>query len=160
MRGELRAEPAETARWRVDATRNRAKNVGSVASPDVRVEGVHQVALRVEDLDRAEAFYRDVVGLRRLARFDPPGLVFFDAGGLRLLLEAGAPASLLYLRVDDLDAAWAELTAAGVQAEQEPHTIHRDEDGTFGPPGNEERMAFFRDSEGNLVGLVEQRLPR
>ena len=31
------------------------------------------------------------------------------------------------------------------------------EDGTFGPKGNEEWMAFFKDSEGNLVGLVEQR---
>jgi methylmalonyl-CoA/ethylmalonyl-CoA epimerase len=35
--------------------------------------------------------------------------------------------------------------------------IFRDDDGTFGDPGIEEWMAFFRDSEGNLVGLVERR---
>ncbi len=120
---------------------------------------MHQVALRAEDLDRAEAFYRDVVGLRPIARFDPPGLAFFDAGGVRLLLEANAPASLLYLRVPDIDAAWAELLGAGVDAVEGPHVIHRDDEGRFGPAGTEELMAFFRDSEGNLVGLVEARRP-
>ena len=39
-----------------------------------------------------------------VARFDPPGLAFFDLGNVRLLLEAGAPASLLYLEVDDIEA--------------------------------------------------------
>jgi methylmalonyl-CoA/ethylmalonyl-CoA epimerase len=123
------------------------------------IEGVHQVGLHAEDLDRAEAFYRDVLGARFVARYDPPGLVFFDLGGVRLLLENGAPGSLLYLRVADIDATWADLVGQGVTTESEPHVIHKDEAGEFGPPGNEEWMAFFRDSEGNLVGLVEQRLP-
>ena len=123
------------------------------------IEGVHQVGLHAEDLDRAEAFYRDVLGARLVARYDPPGLVFFDLGGVRLLLEDGAPASLLYLRVPDIDATWADLVAKGVATESEPHVIHKDDAGEFGPAGNEEWMAFFRDSEGNLVGLVEQRLP-
>ena len=123
------------------------------------IDGVHQIGLHAEDLDRAEAFYRDVVGARFVARYDPPGLVFFDLGSTRLLLEHGAPASLVYLRVPDIDAAWADLTAKGVMTESEPHVLHKDEAGEFGPPGNEEWMAFFRDSEGNLVGLVEQRLP-
>jgi methylmalonyl-CoA/ethylmalonyl-CoA epimerase len=125
----------------------------------VQIDGVHQVGLHVEDLDRAEAFYRDVVGAHFVARYDPPGLLFFDLSGVRLLLEEGAPASLLYLRVPDIDQAWADLQAKGVAGESEPHVIHRDEAGEFGPAGNEEWMAFFRDSEGNLVGLVEQRLP-
>ena len=123
------------------------------------IVGVHQIGLHAEDLARAEAFYRDVVGARFVARYDPPGLLFFDLGGVRLLLEAGAPASLLYLRVADIHATWANLLGAGVTTESEPHVIHKDEAGEFGPPGNEEWMAFFRDSEGNLVGLVEQRLP-
>ncbi|MFL6204826.1 MAG: VOC family protein [Acidimicrobiales bacterium] len=123
------------------------------------IEGVHQVGLHAEDLDRAEAFYRDVLGARFVARYDPPGLVFFDLGGVRLLLERGAPGSLLYLRVTDIGATWASLVAAAVATEGEPHVIHKDEAGEFGPAGNEEWMAFFRDSEGNLVGLVEQRLP-
>jgi methylmalonyl-CoA/ethylmalonyl-CoA epimerase len=124
----------------------------------VHVQGLHQVALHVEDMDRAEAFYGDVLGLRRVARFDPPGLLFFDLGNVRLLLEAGAPPSLLYLEVPDIDEAWAELGAKGVTLEDGPHVIFTDDAGTFGPAGAEVWMAFFRDSEGNLVGLEETRL--
>jgi methylmalonyl-CoA/ethylmalonyl-CoA epimerase len=124
----------------------------------VHVQGLHQVALHVEDMDRAEAFYGEVLGLRRVARFYPPGLAFFDLGNVRLLLEAGAPPSLLYLEVPDIDEAWAELGAKGVTLEDGPHVIFRDDGGTFGPAGAEVWMAFFRDSEGNLVGLEETRL--
>jgi catechol 2,3-dioxygenase-like lactoylglutathione lyase family enzyme len=122
------------------------------------IERVHQVAQHAEDLTRAEAFYRDTLGLRLVARFDPPGLVFFDLGNTRLLLEHGAPSSILYLEVGDIDATCRSLTAAGVEVVSEPHVIHRDEVGQFGAPGTEEWMAFFRDSEANLVGLVERRL--
>jgi methylmalonyl-CoA/ethylmalonyl-CoA epimerase len=122
------------------------------------IDRLHQVAQHCDDLARAEAFYRDVLGLRHIATFDPPGLAFFDLGTTRLLLEAGAPPALLYLGVADIDAAVDGVRAAGVAIESEPHRIHTDEAGQFGPPGNEEWMAFFRDSEGNLVGFVERRL--
>jgi methylmalonyl-CoA/ethylmalonyl-CoA epimerase len=108
-------------------------------------------------MDRAVAFYRDVVGLPVIARFDPPGLAFFDLGASRLLLEAGAPTALLYLGVDDVAATTEQLRTAGVAIESEPHVIHVDEAGQFGPPGEAEEMAFFRDSEGNLVGLAGRR---
>jgi len=121
------------------------------------ISHVRQVALHVDDLDRAVSFYRDVVGLRFVARFDPPGLAFFDIAGTRLLLEAAAPASLVYLGVDDVLAMTDRLRAAGVTIESEPQVIHVDEDGLFGAPGEAEEMAFFRDSEGNLVGLAGRR---
>lgn len=121
------------------------------------VEALHQVALHVADMDRAVAFYRDVVGLRLVARFDPPGLAFFDLGGVRLLLEAGAPASLLYLRVDDVAATRARLTGEGVTFVDDPHLIFFDAEGRFGPAGVGEWMTFFHDPEGNLVALVERR---
>ena len=124
----------------------------------MHVQGLHQVALHVEDMDRAEAFYGEVLGLRKVARFDPPGLLFFDLGNVRLLFEAGAPPSLLYLEVPDIDEAWTELEAKAVTLEAGPHVIFTDEAGTFGPAGAEVWMAFFRDSEGNLVGLEETRL--
>jgi methylmalonyl-CoA/ethylmalonyl-CoA epimerase len=120
---------------------------------------LRQVAQHVDDLDRATAFYRDVLGLRVMARFDPPGLAFFDLGGTRLLLEAGAPSAILYLEVDDIDATVRSLRAQGVEVLDDPHCIHVDTDGTFGPAGNEEWMAFFRDSERNLVGLVQSKPP-
>jgi methylmalonyl-CoA/ethylmalonyl-CoA epimerase len=122
------------------------------------VDALHQVALHATDLDRAVAFYRDVVGLRLVARFDPPGLAFFDLGGVRLLLEHGAPASLLYLRVDDIVATRARFVDAGVTFVDEPHVIFTDAEGTFGAAGASEWMTFFHDSEGNLVALVERRL--
>ncbi|NUO33512.1 MAG: methylmalonyl-CoA epimerase, partial [Dermatophilaceae bacterium] len=63
-----------------------------------------QIAQRAEDLGRASAFYADLLGAEPLATFDPPGLVFFDLGGARLLLDVGAPSALIYLGVDDIDA--------------------------------------------------------
>ena len=121
------------------------------------VDGLHQVAQRADDLDVSVAFYRDVLGLPFLARFDPPGLAFFDLGGSRLLLEQGAPPALLYLHVPDVDAASEELVAAGVEFESPPHTIFTDEAGQFGPAGEEERMAFLRDPAGNLIALAGRR---
>lgn len=121
------------------------------------VTGLRQVAQRIEDLDRAVRFYEDVLGARLVARFDSPGFAFLDVGGVRLLLEAGAPPAMLYLEVPDVESAAAALEAKGVVFEGEPHLIFTDDDGLFGPPGGEEWMAFFRDSEGNLVGLSSRR---
>ena len=124
----------------------------------MKVEGLRQVAQQATDLDASLAFYSDVLGLRVLGRFEPPGLALLDAGsGVRLLLEKGAPPSTLYLAVDDLDAACTELAGSGVPIESGPHMIHKDAEGLFGPAGGEEWMAFLRDPSGNLIGLVERR---
>ena len=125
----------------------------------VGLKRVHQVAQRTVNLDRAVAFYRGTLGLTLIARFDPPGLAFFDLGNTRLLLENGAPSVALYLEVDDIDVSYRSLLAAGVLFVGEPHRIHRDDEGYFGPPGGEEWMAFFNDSEENLLALVERRSP-
>ncbi|HYH35478.1 MAG TPA: VOC family protein [Nocardioides sp.] len=116
-----------------------------------------QVAQRAEDLTRAAAFYTDLLGTPPTATYDPPGLVFFDLGGLRLLLDAGAPSALHYLAVDDLEATVERLRGRDATVESEPHVIFGHDDDTLGPAGTDEWMAFVRDSEGNLVGLVEQR---
>ena len=118
-----------------------------------------QVAQRTVDLDRAIEFYGGVLGLPLLARFDPPGLAFFDLRGTRLILGDGNLSSMLYLAVDDIEATVSQLRAAGVEVEQDAHLIHTDADGRFGVRGTEDWMAFIRDSEGNLVGLVERRPP-
>jgi catechol 2,3-dioxygenase-like lactoylglutathione lyase family enzyme len=123
----------------------------------MKVTHLHQVAQHVEDMDRAVAFYRDILGLDLIAHFDPPGLAIFDLGTCRLLLEAGAPPALLYLGVDDVGAMTDRLREAGVPIESEAHVIHVDESGQFGPPGEVEEMSFFRDSEANLVGLAGRR---
>lgn len=120
---------------------------------------LHQVAQQATDLDRAVAFYTGQLGGRLMARFDPPGLAFLQLGDARLLLDQAAPSALIYLRVDDVKACTDELRAAGVPIESEPHLIHRDDDGVLGAKGEEEWMAFIRDSEGNLVGLASRHLP-
>jgi methylmalonyl-CoA/ethylmalonyl-CoA epimerase len=116
-----------------------------------------QVAQRATDLDRAATFYTDLLGGPPAARFDPPGLVFFDLAGTRLLLDVNAPSALLYLRVDDLEATVERLRTRGVPVESEPHVIFTHEDATLGPAGTQEWHAFVRDPDGNLVGLVSQR---
>ncbi len=116
-----------------------------------------QIAQHADDLDRAAAFYSDLLGTPPTARFDPPGLLFFDLDGVRLLLDRGAPTALHYLAVDDVPATVERLRAQGAAVEGEPHVIFTHDDDRLGPAGTAEWQAFVRDSEGNLVGLVEQR---
>jgi methylmalonyl-CoA/ethylmalonyl-CoA epimerase len=113
-----------------------------------------QVAQHADDLDRAERFYADLLGYAASGRFDPPGLLFFDLGGTRLLLEREAPSAVLYLRVDSVRNSVERLRASGVPIESEPHVIFSHTDDTLGPAGTDEWQAFLRDSEGNLLGLA------
>ncbi len=113
-----------------------------------------QVAQHADDLDRAAAFYERLLGGPPAARFDPPGLLFFNVGIGRLLLEQAAPSALVYLQVDDVRAKTEELRADGVEITGEPHVIFTHTDDTLGPAGTDEWMSFIRDSEGNTVGLV------
>ena len=118
---------------------------------------VLQVAQHADDLDRARNFYTKLLGAEPSGFFDPPGLLFFRAGSVRLLLEQGAPSALVYLKVDDLEATVAALRAEGVEIVAEPELIFTHSDDRLGPAGMAERMAFIRDSEGNTVGLVGHR---
>jgi methylmalonyl-CoA/ethylmalonyl-CoA epimerase len=117
------------------------------------ITGLGQVAVPVQDLSRAVAFYRDVVSLPQL--FEVPGMAFFDCGGVRLMLavpeaeEAGADGVVLYFSVPDIRAAHAALARAGVTFERDPHLIAR-------MPDHELWMAFFRDSEKNLMALMSE----
>ncbi len=116
-----------------------------------------QIAQHADDIDRAAEFYTNLLGKEPIATFDPPGLVFFDLDGVRLLLDHGAPSALHYLDVIDIDATVSRLREQGVTVATEPHVIFSHTDDTLGPAGTDEWQAFVRDTEGNLVGLVEQR---
>jgi methylmalonyl-CoA/ethylmalonyl-CoA epimerase len=114
------------------------------------IDAIGQVAIAVKDVDRAAAFYEQVLGLKPLFRF--PGLAFFDCGGVRLMLskpeEPGFDkTSILYYRVPDIQAAAAAIKAAGVPLVQEPHVVHRDARHALW-------MAFLKDSEGNHLALM------
>src|SRR4029077_10078618 len=104
------------------------------------------------DIARAKRFYRDTLGLPHVFTFGD--LAFFDAGGVRLYVQAKPaadwrPSSVLYFLVDDIDAAKAELESRGVKFSGAPHMIFRHDD-----TGVEEWMAFFEDTEGNMLALM------
>ena len=123
------------------------------------IGAVRQVALSAgRDLDVTLAFWRDVLGLGVHARYDPPGMAFIMAGDVRLLFTDGVPAGIVYLDIAGLEAFHAEAKAAGVPFTTAPALVHNDTEGTFGPAGESEWMAFLKDPAGNTIGLVE-RLP-
>ncbi|WP_247040585.1 VOC family protein [Arthrobacter rhizosphaerae] len=115
-----------------------------------------QVAQKANDLNRAASFYSELLGTQPTGLFDPPGLLFFDLEGVRLLLDRGAPSSLIYLAVQDVRADIERLRDRGVEVVSEPRVIFSHADAQLGPAGTQEWMAFIRDSEGNTVGLVSQ----
>lgn len=117
-----------------------------------------QVAQQAKDLQRASAFYAQLLGVQPTAVYDPPGLLFFDLDGVRLLLERGAPSSVLYLEVADVRSTIELLQDRAVEIIAPPQVIYHHTDDKLGPAGTDEWMAFIKDSEGNTVGLVS-RLP-
>lgn len=123
----------------------------------MNINRLHQIAVYARDFDEAISFYRDTLGAKYITKFDPPGLVFFDFSGVRILLEKDGPKATLYLWVDDIDAAHAELVSKGVKFMADPHLIFRDENGLFGKAGEEEWMAFFSDPSGNVLALATRK---
>jgi len=111
---------------------------------------VGQISVRVRDMERAVAFYRDALGLPFL--FQYPGMAFFDAAGTWLYLTTFAepefdhPSSVLYFDVEDIEAAHRALEGRGVTFRTTPHAIHRAE-------GKELWLADFTDGEGNTFAL-------
>ncbi len=114
-----------------------------------------QIAITVSDVTREKMFYRDVLGLPFL--FDAgPNLAFFAISGVRLMLTtpqgAGAAGnnSVLYFRTASLEATYRAIVERGAKPEREPSL-------TAKMPDHELWMAFVRDPDGNLVGLMEER---
>ena len=118
------------------------------------ITGIGQIAITAHDVPRAVRFYRDVLGLALL--FEMPKMAFFAVGDVRLMLSLPEearfdhPASIIYYRVNDLDAAHARLIAAGASFERSPHLVAK-------MPDHELWMAFCEDSEGNTLALMEER---
>ncbi len=117
---------------------------------------IGQIAIPVSNLDRAVAFYRDSLGMQFLFQA-PPGLAFFDCGGVRLLLDVqakGQPnqyASIIYYKVEDLPSAFETLKARDVSFEQEPELVAK-------MPDHELWMAFLKDPDGNMLGLMWEKV--
>jgi catechol 2,3-dioxygenase-like lactoylglutathione lyase family enzyme len=117
----------------------------------------------VRDLQRAELFYAEKLGLEPFER-RPGGLRYRCSMGEFSLFESAGAASGTHTQmaweVDDLDAVVAELRARGVVFEDYDFPGIRTVGGIAQVAGNYpskggkgEKAAWFRDSEGNLLGL-------
>jgi methylmalonyl-CoA/ethylmalonyl-CoA epimerase len=137
---------------------NGVRNAGATmmteqaASAGVGVRRLGQISVNAADVERARSFYRDVLELKHL--FDASGMSFFDCGGVRLMISRPESAelahtSVLYLDVADIAGAHRVLTERGVIFERGPHKLA--DMGTY-----ELWMAFFRDSENNLLAFMSE----
>jgi catechol 2,3-dioxygenase-like lactoylglutathione lyase family enzyme len=119
--------------------------------------------LPAQDLDRARAFYAERLGLEPVDE-RPGGLLYrVGSGEFALFLSSGNPSgehTQMGFEVADIETAVAELKARGVVFEDVEVPGLRTRDGIADIEGNYpskkssgERGAWFRDSEGNLLGI-------
>jgi len=124
------------------------------ASSKTHLNVIGQIAVPVKDLDRALAFYRDQLGMQFLFQA-PPGLAFFNCGGVRLMLDAPAKKddaennAVIYFKVEDIQSVYKNLQENGVTFESEPHLIAK-------MPDHELWMAFIRDPDKNLLAIMAE----
>jgi lactoylglutathione lyase len=121
------------------------------------------VNLYTRDIEAGIRFYEGLLGFSetfRTPREGVPEHVEFELGGFKVGLgtveaarrvhaveaSPGAPAMVLVVWTDDVDAAHQKLVGEGVTVVQPPHDT-----------GNNNRNALFRDPDGNLVELVAKR---
>ena len=114
-----------------------------------------QIAMTVRNVERATAFFRDVLQLKLLFSAGP-NLAFFAAGSVRLMLTTpqdageGGKNSILYFKVTDIVATHAGLVSRGATNERDPQLAAK-------MPDHELWIGFIRDPDGNLIGLMEER---
>lgn len=122
------------------------------ASSNFKLNQIGQIALTINDLDKAVEFYRDTLGLSHLFSA-PPGLAFFACGNVRLMLSRPEKpggekfSAAVYFKVDNIDEAHKSLRDRKVSFEAEPHLVAR-------MPSHELWVAFFRDPDQNLLALM------
>ncbi len=113
---------------------------------------IAQIARTVGDIQVAERWYGQILGMRHLYTFGK--LAFFDCGGVRLYLQEGSgasgPQSIIYFRVADIGQAYTGMKSRGVEFTSAPHMIHRHADGT------EEWLAVFQDPDGQPLAIMAQ----
>ena len=114
---------------------------------------IRQIAIIVQDLERATKFYREVLGMKFL--FEVPGLSFFDADGIRLMLgkadnpEVERASSLLYYLVSDIIGAHKVLEEKGVEILIAPRIVAP-------MPDHDLWISDYKDSEGNIFALMSE----
>ncbi|MBX2998932.1 MAG: VOC family protein [Caldilineaceae bacterium] len=116
--------------------------------------GTHHVALFTDNFEALEKFYTETLGLPVTKRWDDAKIIFINVGSTTIELlgrdnRSGRVANQygfdhLALHVEDVDVAYAELKAAGVNFTVDPKNF------------KDIRLAFFTDPDGNLIELFEE----
>ena len=120
--------------------------------------------LPVRDLAKARAWYAEKLGLEPVE--ERPGGLLYRCGGTEFaLFESAGAASGTHTQmgwsVDDIEATVADLRARGLEFEQVEMPGITVEDGIAVVPGNypskgtAERAVWFRDLDGNVLGIGE-----
>jgi catechol 2,3-dioxygenase-like lactoylglutathione lyase family enzyme len=118
--------------------------------------------LPARDLERARRFYSEKLGLEP-SEERPGGLLYRCADSEFALFQSGGSSpgtfTQMALYVDDIEATVAELKARGLEFEEVDvpglKTVNgiAEVAGNYPSKGTGERAAWFRDSEGNLIGV-------
>src|ERR1700760_33020 len=117
---------------------------------DVTNEGIKTVLHPVTDVDKAKAVYTALLGVAPSA--DAPYYVGYDLAGQHIGLvpngrEQGMTGPTEYPQIGDIEAKLAELTAAGAVVKDAPRDV-----------GNGRLVAAVSDPEGNVLGVLQDRL--
>lgn len=118
----------------------------------VKLFRIGQIAINVRDVQRSIKFYRDTLGMEFL--FEVPQMGFFNCDGIRLMLsESDAPdaksAPVIYYGVDHIHPIYDTLSQAGVVFTSPPRLVATVADRDLW-------MAFFRDPDDNVLGLMSE----
>jgi predicted enzyme related to lactoylglutathione lyase len=116
--------------------------------------------LPASDRDRARAFYEEKLGLAP-NQVQPNGDIEYETGGIRFYVtksvgKSSGEFTQVSWAVDDIDATVAELRSRGVTFEEYdlPELGLKTENGIT-PVPQLGRAAYFKDSEGNLLGMIQ-----
>jgi predicted enzyme related to lactoylglutathione lyase len=109
--------------------------------------GVKTLIYPVKDLDRAKSLFGALLGAEPTV--DAPYYVQFEVGDQRLGLDPngharGFPGSVGYWQVEDINARFQELLAAGAEEHEAPKDV-----------GGGTLIASVKDADGNVIGLIQ-----
>ena len=113
--------------------------------------------LPATDMERAEKFYGETLGLKQAAK-NPGGTTFETSNGNQIFVfgrgATKADHTVMAFHVEDFEAAFNGLQAKGVTFEEYDQPGLKTENGvvTMGHV----KLAWFKDTEGNILGLFSR----
>jgi methylmalonyl-CoA/ethylmalonyl-CoA epimerase len=121
----------------------------------VHFDTIGQIAITVSDLAKSKDFYLNTLGMKFL--FDAGNMAFFQCGDIRFMIGSSDQSeprggTILYFKVQNIQETHAALTEQGVVFPQAPHLVAK-------MPGHDLWMAFLKDRDGNILGMMSE-VPR